>query len=682
MTPEEAKKKIISLTKQLNDYNYYYYVLNQPKISDFDFDMKLKELEKLENKFPQFRLPESPTQRVGGEPTKDFKTVRHSIPMLSLSNSYSKEDLYEFTNRIKKTIGFEPEYVTELKFDGLSISLSYNNGVFFQAVTRGDGEKGDDVTNNVKTIKSIPLKLRGNYPETLEIRGEIYMPHKVFERLNKEKEEIGETPFANPRNAAAGSLKLQDPNEVAARGLEAFFYYIPMKIEGINTHYELLQNAKKWGFRVSNHMALCKNINEIFEFIDDWDKERYNLPFDIDGIVIKVNDLKVQEQLGYTAKFPRWAIAYKFKAERVETKLLSIDYQVGRTGAVTPVANLKPVQLAGSTVKRASLHNADIIAQLDVRIGDTVYVEKGGEIIPKIVGVNLNKRPKDALQVNFIKNCPECGTPLVRKEGESAWYCPNEEGCPPQIKGKLEHFISRKAMNINSLGEGKIEMLYDNNLVSNIADLYDLTFDMLIGLEKIISSTEGKKSKKISFREKTTLNILNAIEQSKSVPFPRVLYAIGIRYVGETVAKKLAYHYKNIDALMNATYDELINVDEIGDKIAQSIVEYFSKKEHIKIINRLKEKGIQFSIETDIKKTKTSDKLKGLQFVVSGVFKNYSRDEIKNIIEDNGGKIVSSISSRTNYIIAGNNMGPVKKEKADRLGIPIISEEDLTKMIS
>lgn len=681
MTREEAKKKIISLTNQLNDYNYDYYVLNQPRISDFDFDMKLKELEKLENKFPEFRLPESPTQRVGGEPTKDFKTVRHSIPMLSLSNSYSKEEIYEFSNRIKKAIGFEPEYVTELKFDGLSISLTYKNGVFFQAVTRGDGEKGDDVTNNVKTIKSIPLKLRGNYPEFLEIRGEIYMPHKVFERLNKEKEEIGEAPFANPRNAAAGSLKLQDPNEVATRGLEAFFYYIPIKIEGINTHYELLQNAKKWGFRVSNHMALCKNINEIFEFIDDWDKERYNLPFDIDGIVIKVNDLKIQEQLGYTAKFPRWAIAYKFKAERVETKLLSIDYQVGRTGAVTPVANLKPVQLAGTTVKRASLHNADIIAQLDVRIGDTVYVEKGGEIIPKIVGVNLEKRPKDALHVNFIKNCPECGTPLVRKEGESAWYCPNEEGCPPQIKGKLEHFTSRKAMNINSLGEEKIEMLYDNNLVSNIADLYDLTYDMLFGLEKIISSSKDKKNKKISFKEKTAQNILNGIEQSKSVPFPRVLYALGIRYVGETVAKKLALHYKNIDALMNANYDELINVDEIGDKIARSIVEYFSKKEHLNIINRLKAKGIQFSIETDTNKTKISDKLKGLQFVVSGIFKNYSRNEIKTLIEDNGGKIVSSISSRTNYVVAGENMGPAKKEKAEKLNVPIISEENLEKMI-
>ena len=681
MTREEAKKKIISLTNQLNDYNYDYYVLNQPRISDFDFDMKLKELEKLENKFPEFRLPESSTQRVGGEPTKDFKTVRHSIPMLSLSNSYSKEEIYEFSNRIKKAIGFEPEYVTELKFDGLSISLTYKNGVFFQAVTRGDGEKGDDVTNNVKTIKSIPLKLRGNYPEFLEIRGEIYMPHKVFERLNKEKEEIGEAPFANPRNAAAGSLKLQDPNEFATRGLEAFFYYIPIKIEGINTHYELLQNAKKWGFRVSNHMALCKNINEIFEFIDDWDKERYNLPFDIDGIVIKVNDLKIQEQLGYTAKFPRWAIAYKFKAERVETKLLSIDYQVGRTGAVTPVANLKPVQLAGTTVKRASLHNADIIAQLDVRIGDTVYVEKGGEIIPKIVGVNLEKRPKDALHVNFIKNCPECGTPLVRKEGESAWYCPNEEGCPPQIKGKLEHFTSRKAMNINSLGEEKIEMLYDNNLVSNIADLYDLTYDMLFGLEKIISSSKDKKNKKISFKEKTAQNILNGIEQSKSVPFPRVLYALGIRYVGETVAKKLALHYKNIDALMNANYDELINVDEIGDKIARSIVEYFSKKEHLNIINRLKAKGIQFSIETDTNKTKISDKLKGLQFVVSGIFKNYSRNEIKTLIEDNGGKIVSSISSRTNYVVAGENMGPAKKEKAEKLNVPIISEENLEKMI-
>ncbi len=678
----EAKQKIERLTRELQEHNYRYYVLAQPVISDYEFDLKLKELEKLEKQFPQYRLPDSPTMRVGGEPTKEFSTVKHKYPMMSLSNSYSIGEIVEFDNRIKKLTGKSPEYVCELKYDGLSISLIYEKGLLIRAVTRGDGIRGDDVTNNVKTIKSIPLRLRGNFPDELEIRGEIFMPHKEFDRLNREREEIGESPFANPRNAAAGSLKLQDPAEVAKRNLDCYLYYIPHDLEGINTHYQSMRYAASLGFKVSKYMALCKNIDEIKEYINDWEKGRKNLPFDIDGIVIKVNDIRLQKELGYTAKSPRWAIAYKFKAERAETTLLSIDYQVGRTGAVTPVANLKPVLLAGTTVKRASLHNADIIKALDVRIGDTVFVEKGGEIIPKIVGVNLQKRPEGAKPVEFIKNCPQCGTPLIRKEGEAAHYCPNEDGCPPQIKGKLEHFISRKAMNIDSLGEGKIEMLYDHGLVKNIADLYDLTYDKLIGLEKIIPAGDGKKEKKISFREKTVQNILKGIEQSKTVPFTRVLYALGIRYVGETVAKKLANHFKSIDNLIRASFDELVAVEEIGEKIAESVINYFKKEEHIKIIERLKEKGVKLEIKDDGSTSVYENKLQGKSFVVSGVFKNYSRDEIKALIERYGGKNTSSISSKTDYLLAGDKMGPSKKEKALKLNIPVISEEDFEKMIS
>jgi len=678
----EAKQKIERLTRELQEHNYRYYVLAQPVISDYEFDLKLKELEKLEKQFPQYRLPDSPTMRVGGEPTKEFSTVKHKYPMMSLSNSYSIGEIVEFDNRIKKLTGKSPEYVCELKYDGLSISLIYEKGLLIRAVTRGDGIRGDDVTNNVKTIKSIPLRLRGNFPDELEIRGEIFMPHKEFDRLNREREEIGESPFANPRNAAAGSLKLQDPAEVAKRNLDCYLYYIPHDLEGINTHYQSMRYAASLGFKVSKYMALCKNIDEIKEYINDWEKGRKNLPFDIDGIVIKVNDIRLQKDLGYTAKSPRWAIAYKFKAERAETTLISIDYQVGRTGAVTPVANLKPVLLAGTTVKRASLHNADIIKALDVRIGDTVFVEKGGEIIPKIVGVNLQKRPEGAKPVEFIKNCPQCGTPLIRKEGEAAYYCPNEDGCPPQIKGKLEHFISRKAMNIDSLGEGKIEMLYDHGLVKNIADLYDLTYDKLIGLEKIIPAGDGKKEKKISFREKTVQNILKGIEQSKTVPFTRVLYALGIRYVGETVAKKLANHFKSIDNLIRASFDELVAVEEIGEKIAESVINYFKKEEHIKIIERLKEKGVKLEIKDDGSTSVYENKLQGKSFVVSGVFKNYSRDEIKALIERYGGKNTSSISSKTDYLLAGDKMGPSKKEKALKLNIPVISEEDFEKMIS
>lgn len=678
MNREEAKQKIAALCREIEDHNYSYYVLAQPTISDFEFDQKLKELEKLEAEFPELKLPDSPTQRVGGQPTKEFPSVKHKYPMLSLGNSYSLDEIREFDNRIQKTVGHPVEYVCELKYDGLSISLTYENGLLIRAVTRGDGTQGDDVTNNVKTIKSIPLSLRENYSGPLEIRGEIYFPHKAFQQLNNDREEIGENPFANPRNAAAGSLKMQDPKEVAKRRLDAFLYYIPHDLPGVNTHYDALKFVKKLGFKISNNIAVCNNLDEVFEFIHDWDQGRKALPFDIDGIVIKVNDLSLQKELEFTAKKPRWAIAYKFKAEQAETTLQSIDYQVGRTGAVTPVANLKPVLLAGTIVKRASLHNAYVMAQLDVRIGDTVYVEKGGEIIPKITGVNPDFRPEHSVQTEFIKTCPECGTPLVRTEGEAAHYCPNEDYCPPQIKGKLEHFISRKAMNIDSLGEGKIKMLYDNHLVGNIADLYDLKGEMILGLERIIPAEEGKKEKKISFREKTVQNILAGIEQSKQIPFARVLYALGIRFVGETVAKKLAEHFRSIDQLMDASYETLIDVEEIGEKIATSILEYFERKEHRQIIERLRSKGLQMEV---IDSTDTiSDVLEGKSFVVSGVFSR-SREELKAMIEQNGGRNVSALSAQTNYLIAGDKMGPAKKDKAEKLGIPIISEEDFEKMI-
>ncbi len=678
MTEQEAKSRIEQLTRRLQQHNYNYYVLAKPTISDYDFDLLLKELEMLEKQYPQFRLPDSPTLRVGGDITKEFKTVKHRYPMMSLSNSYSEGEIKDFINRVTKAVGNNVEFVCELKYDGVAISLTYQNGLLTQAVTRGDGVRGDDVTNNIKTIKAIPLRLRGDFPEELEVRGEIFMPHEGFKRLNREREEIGDAPFANPRNATAGSIKMQDPKEVAKRPLDCIIYYVPQSLQGITTHYEAIKYIKSLGIKTSNNLALCRKEEEIFEFINDWNLGREHLPYDIDGIVIKVNDLSLQKKLGYTAKSPRWAIAYKFKAERVETLLFSIDYQVGRTGAVTPVANLKPVQLAGTIVKRASLHNADIIAQLDVRIGDTVYVEKGGEIIPKIVGVNLNKRPADAARVKFIERCPQCETPLVRKEGEAVWYCPNEDNCPPQIKGKLEHFISRKAMNIDSLGEGKIEVLFDNGLVKDVADLYYLTHDRLLGLEKIIPAEDNKKEKRISFQEKTVQNILKGIESSLTVPFPRVLYALGIRYVGETVAKKLANHFKSIDRLQQAGYDELISVEEIGEKIAESVIQWFQKPKHLEIIERLKAKGIQMEITEEA--TPVSDVLQGKSFVVSGVFERHSRTEIKALIEQYGGKNTGSLSSKTDYLLAGANMGPAKKEKAEKLGIPIISETAFEEM--
>lgn len=679
MTMNSAKQKIKELSEKIRKHNYNYYILSQPTINDYDFDMLLEELQKLEKQNPEYVEPDSPTKRVGGDITKDFKQVVHKYPMLSLSNTYSISEIIDFDERVKKIINEEVEYVCELKYDGIAINITYKNGLLFQAVTRGDGIRGDDVTANVKTIRTIPLRLHGNYPADFEIRGEIFYPHKGFEKLNAERTKIGELPFANPRNAASGTLKMQDSAIVAKRPLDCFLYYIVGDNLPFKTHYENLNEAKNWSFKISNNIAICKNISEINEFINDWDKGRIHLPFDIDGIVIKVNSYLQQEQLGFTAKSPRWAISYKFKAERVSTKLLLITYQVGRTGAITPVANLKPVHLAGTTVKRASLHNADIIKELDVRIGDMVYVEKGGEIIPKIVGVDLSQRKADSKAVEFISKCPECNTLLIKKEGEANHYCPNEENCPPQIKGKLEHFISRKAMNIESLGEGKIEILFDHQLISNIADFYDLTYESLFGLEKIFPVDNDKKEKKISFQKKSTENILKAIEASKQASFERVLFAIGIRFVGGTVAKILAFHYKNINDLINASFEELISVDEIGDKIAESLIAFFKKPENILIIDQLKAAGLQFELK-DIPKL-LSNKLDGKIIIASGKLTNFTRDEIKQTIEEHGGKTVSAISSKVDFILAGENMGPEKLKKAQSLKIPIIGEEDFLTML-
>lgn len=681
MTAQEAKIKIEKLAAELHDHNYKYYSLSAPVISDYEFDLKLKELETLEAQFPEFSTQDSPTRRVGGEITKEFRQVVHQYPMLSLGNTYSEQEVTDFITRTKKAIGEDVEFVCELKYDGVAIGLKYTNGMLVQAVTRGDGVQGDDVTTNIKTIKTIPLRLHGSdFPASFEVRGEVLMPHKSFNQLNQEKSDIGDPPFANPRNAASGSLKMQDSAQVAKRNLDCFLYFLQGENLPYENHFQSLEAARTWGLKVPTVMNLCKTIDEIFQFINEWDKGRESLPYDTDGVVIKVNSFHQQEELGFTAKSPRWAIAYKYKAEQASTKLLSIDYQVGRTGAVTPVANLEPVLLAGTTVKRASLHNADIIATLDVRIGDMVFVEKGGEIIPKITGVDLSLRPPDAQPVEFITTCPECGSPLMRNEGEAAFYCINENNCPPQIKGKLEHFISRKAMNIDSLGEGKIEMLFDNGLVKDIADLYDLTEKNLLGLEKIIPTDGDKKEKKISFREKTTQNILAGIKASLIVPFPRVLFALGIRYVGETVAKKLAAHFKNIENLRNATFEELVEVNEIGEKIAASVIGHFKNENNLKIIERLKEKGLQFEIQ-ETRQTE-GGVLAGKTFVVSGVFKHFSRDGIKQAIEENGGKNVASVSGSTDFLVAGENMGPAKREKAAKLGVKIIPEEEFLTLIA
>jgi len=676
---DDPKQRIKQLSDELNQHNYNYYVLDKPTISDFEFDALLQELILLEKAYPDYILPGSPTKRVGGEVTKIFQSVKHRYPMLSLGNTYSFEDLRDFDERIKKLVTRDFSYICELKYDGVAIGLRYENGLLTQAVTRGDGIKGDDVTNNVKTIQTIPLKLNGNdFPSDFEIRGEIMMSHKSFENLNKSREAEGEESFANPRNAASGSLKLQDSREVAKRKLDCFLYFLLGDQWKEKTHEERLKKAQNMGFNVGHFFKKCANLDEVFDFIQTWDVERKKLPFDIDGIVIKVNEIELWDTLGYTAKSPRWAISYKFKAERVETRLESVSYQVGRTGSVTPVANLTPVKLAGTTVKRASLHNADIIEKLDLHEFDIVFVEKGGEIIPKIVGIDKSKRDVYANKIHFITNCPECGALLIRNEGEANHYCPNEDHCPPQIKGKLEHFISRKAMNLDSLGEGKIEMLYDSGLVKNVADLFDLTSDTLFGLEKTIISEDGK-NKIISFREKSVENILNALQQAKIVPFERVLFALGIRFVGETVAKKLARHFKNIRNLSKAAKEDLLDIDEIGEKIADSVLLYFSKAEHLELIERLANKGLQFELHEDFL-TPKSNILDGKTIVVSGVFSK-PRDEIKTIIEQHGGKHTSSISSQTSYLLAGDKTGPEKLKKAEKLKVPIISEADFLKML-
>jgi len=676
-----VQKRISELSDEIRKHNHFYYVLSKPVISDFEYDMLLEELINLEKEYPDLAEPDSPTQHVGGAITKEFLQVTHKYAMLSLANTYSEEEIMDFDDRIHKLIDGGIEYVCELKIDGVAIGLTYQNGKLFQAITRGDGIQGDDVTENIKTIKSIPLRLYGHdFPENFEIRGEIFMPHSSFNLLNEQRLEEGEELFANPRNAASGSIKMQDSTEVAKRKLDCFLYYLLSDKLPFKTHYDSLMFAKSWGFKISEYIVLCKKIEDIFEYIKTWNKARYDLPFNIDGVVIKVNDLHQQELLGSTSKSPRWAIAYKFKAEQASTRLLSVDFQIGRTGTVTPVANLQPVLLAGTIVKRATLHNADVIDSLGIRINDTIFVEKGGEIIPKITGIDMDKRPSGSRPLEFIKNCPECNSLLIRQQGEAAWYCPNETGCPPQIKGKLEHFISRRAMNIESLGEGKIEILFDKGLVHDVADLYDLSFDKLINISKVYEATGDKKERKISFREKTVRNILNGIEYSKQVGFERVVYALGIRFVGETIAKKLARHFQTIESLMVADIPALVEVEEIGDKIAQSIFLYFKDPKNTAIIERLKKAGIQLGISQSLI-TKKSDRLHGLTFVVSGVFENFSRDDLKKTIEEHGGKNAGSISSITSYLIAGTNMGPEKRKKAEKTGVPIITEGDFLKMI-
>lgn len=684
MTKEEAKARIAELSDIIDNHNYRYYILAQPTISDYDFDMLMNELLSLEQQFPDLITESSPSQRVGGGITKEFATVRHKYPMLSLSNSYNKEEIIDFISRIKKSIDGPVDFVCELKFDGVSISLTYEKGILRRAVTRGDGSRGDDVTTNIKTIHSIPLKLKGDYPDFFEMRGEIIMPHNSFEKINIEREDLGLPTFANPRNAAAGTIKLQDSKEVANRRLDNYCYYMMMDDMPYKTHYESLMAARRWGFNISEHIALCHDIDEIESFINLWDVKRKALSFDIDGIVIKVNDFAQQEELGYTAKSPRWAIAYKFKAEEAHTKLLSVDFQVGRHGTITPVANLVPVQLAGTTVKRATLHNADFIKQLDLHYDDVVSVEKGGEIIPKITGVDLQCRKDNSIPVSFVSKCPECGTPLVQTEGEAAWYCPNSLGCPPQIKGRIEHFISRKAMNIESLGEGKIEVLFDNHLVNNYADLYDLKYEQLYGLEKVIEIKDEYNLlqepvlRKVSFKQKTADNILESLQKSKKVPFARVLFALGIKYVGETTAKLIANAEGSVDNIIKATTEELKQIDEVGEKIALSVREFFDDERNIDLVNRLRAAGLQFEQE---KRTSTENNiLAGKSIVVSGTFKNFSREEIKQLIEDLGGKNVSSISSKTDFVVAGEKMGPEKKKKAEALNIPVLSEEEFIAM--
>lgn len=664
------KEQIEALRAELHQHNYNYYVLNAPVISDKEFDDKLRLLQDLEQRHPELYDANSPTMRVGSDLSKDFKQVSHKYPMLSLGNTYSESEVSDFYNRVKEWLNGEDfEICCELKFDGTSISLTYEDGKLIQAVTRGDGEKGDDVTANVKTIRSIPLVLHGNFPKSFEIRGEILMPWEVFEQLNREREAREEPLFANPRNAASGTLKLQNSSVVASRKLDAYLYYLLGEELPADGHYENLQCAASWGFKVSEHMRKAHSLQEVFDFINYWDTERKNLPVATDGIVLKVNSLRQQRNLGYTAKSPRWAIAYKFQAERALTRLNKVTYQVGRTGVITPVANLDPVQLAGTVVKRASLHNADIIEGLDLHIGDMVYVEKGGEIIPKITGVDTDARGfMLGEKVRFINRCPECQTPLVRYEGEAAHYCPNETACPPQIKGKIEHFISRKAMNIDGLGPETVDLFYQQGLIHNVADLYTLRANDIAGLERMGT--------------KTAVKIIHSIAKSKEVPFERVLFALGIRFVGETAAKKLARAIPSIDELASADVEKLKNIDEIGEKIAQSIVDYFQNESNKQLVERLKSIGLQCALKEDDQALPRSNKLEGLSIVISGVFAKHSREEYKALIERHGGKNVGSISSKTSFILAGENMGPSKKEKAQQLGIKLMNEDEFLTLIS
>lgn len=665
---EAIQARISFLEREIHRHNHLYYVLSNPEISDYEFDMLFKELEDLERENPQFVSINSPTKRVGGDITKKFPTVVHQFPMLSLSNSYSEGEILDWEQRVKKLVGDEIEYVCELKYDGVAIGIRYENGQLVQAVTRGDGTQGEDVTTNVRTIRSIPLVVQGDFPASFEIRGEIFMPRQAFEQLNLQRQKDGEPLFANPRNTASGTLKLQDSSIVAKRDLDCFLYGVYAQEVVADGHFQAVNKAGAWGFKVpkssDRYIEIHKSVEGVMDFIHYWNEKRHKLPFDIDGVVIKVNNYKHQQNLGFTAKSPRWAIAYKFKAERVQTKLLSVDFQVGRTGAITPVANLEPVALGGTIVKRASLHNADQIEKYDLHLDDFVYIEKGGEIIPKIVDVNVALRKPDARALVFVASCPECNTPLERNEGEAQHFCPNEAGCPPQIKGKMEHFIARKAMNIDGMGSETIELLYENSLIRNVADLYDLKYEDLIGLDRMA--------------DKSVKNILEGIEASKLVPFERVLFALGIRFVGETVAKKLAYALKNLDALLAASYEDLIEIDEIGDKIALSIREYFSKMENLEILARLQDAGLQFKLE---EKESAGDLLVGASIVVSGVFERMSRDELKVLIESYGGKNAGSISAKTTYVVAGENMGPAKLEKAQKLGVKILSEQEFYELL-
>jgi DNA ligase (NAD+) len=670
MNFEEAKIRIAALSTALHNHNYAYYTLSKPVISDFEFDQLLNELLALEKQYPVLITDNSPSQRVGGSITKNFQTVTHRYPMMSLGNTYNEQDLIDFDLRVKKQIEDNFEYVCELKFDGLAIGITYENGLLKQAVTRGDGSKGDDVTANVRTIKSIPLQLPvgADYPASFEVRGEILMHRTVFEQLNKDRDELGETAYANPRNFASGTLKMQDSKEVSKRNLDCFIYFLLTENTSFQNHADSLNKLISWGFKVSPTFAICKDISEVQQFIQKWDKERYDLSYDIDGVVLKVNNYQQQQELGFTAKSPRWAISYKYKAAEVETKLLSVSYQVGRTGAITPVANLQPVLLAGTTVKRASLHNADQIEKLDLYEGDVVKVEKGGEIIPKIIEVNKSKRDLFAQKITYITECPECHTPLIRKAGEAHHYCPNELGCSPQVIGKMQHFTARKAMNIDSLGDETIEQLFRAGLIQTIADLYEL---------------KNKRAAMLAldrFAEKSVDNLIAGIESSKNNAFEKVLFGLGIRYVGETVAKKLAAHFRTIDALMHADFESLILVDEIGERIAESVLQYFSNPAQVQQINKLKQAGLNFE-SSSIEKIQEGENLKGLSFVISGVFSNFSREELKEKIEANGGKISSSISSKLNYLVAGDNMGPSKLQKATELGIKIISDEELFTLI-